>query len=79
MRTHCIAGGPEQLFSSLIRAWGFIQLYWLTRQGEIVDQFFNSVSAHSFDLSVWHDVQGFGIPNCCVRLGEINRNVWLAT
>src|ERR1700722_8667757 len=40
----------------------------LTRQGEAVDQCRSSCSAQAFDLSVWQEVQGFGIPESSVSL-----------
>ena len=49
------------------------------RQGETLPQFFNSFAAHSVLLSLWHEVHGFGTPDCAVNAGVINRNVWLAT
>lgn len=51
----------------------------LTRQGEALDHFLNSVIAQAFVLSVWHDVHGFGMPDRSVSTGEMNRNVWAAT
>ena len=36
-------------------------------------------SAHSFDLSVWHDVHGFGMPWRSDMAGEMNLKVWLRT
>jgi len=50
-----------------------------TRHGDTFDHFFNSVIAQAFVLSVWHEVQGFGMPDCSVSTGEINRNVCAAT
>ena len=51
----------------------------LTRHGDTFDHFFNSVIAQVFVLSVWHDVQGFGMPDCSLSTGETNRNVCAAT
>jgi hypothetical protein len=49
------------------------------RHGDTFDHFFNSVIAQGFVLSAWHEVQGFGMPDCSVSTGEINRNVCAAT
>ena len=43
-------------------------LQLLTRQGETFDHFWSSLIAHVFDLSVWQEVQGFGILTRPVRL-----------
>ena len=53
--------------------------YRATRHGDVLDQLLNSDKAHSFDLSLWQLVQGFGMPNCFVSAGEMNSNVWPLT
>src|SRR5437764_15011129 len=53
----------------------FHQPYCAIRQGEAVPHPLNSFVAQSVDLSLWHEVQGFGIPDCSVSTGVINRNV----
>lgn len=50
-----------------------------TRQGDIFGHFFNSAIAQEFDLPVWHEVQGFGIPDRSVSAGDMNRKVCAAT
>ncbi|HZL28807.1 MAG TPA: hypothetical protein VFC39_19935, partial [Acidobacteriaceae bacterium] len=46
-----------------------------TRHGEVVFQLSNSLLAQSVDLSVWQDVQGFGILYLSVIAGVMNLNV----
>ena len=49
------------------------------RHGETPGHFFNSFSAHSFDLSLWHEVHALGILYFSVIAGEMNLKVWLRT
>jgi len=49
------------------------------RHGDTPDQFRNASRAHAVDLSVWQDVQGFGILKSSVIFGVMNANVWLRT
>lgn len=53
--------------------------YLATRHGENSGHFFNSVIAHSVDLSVWQLLHEFGIFSESVNTGEMNLNVWLRT
>src|SRR3984885_5469852 len=46
-----------------------------TRHGDVVFQVISSFVAHSVDLSVWQDVQGFGILYLSVIAGEMNLKV----
>lgn len=45
------------------------------RHGEIVDQVRSASFAQAVDLSVWHEVQGFGILKSSVIFGVMNANV----
>jgi hypothetical protein len=49
--------------------------YCPTRHGDVVFQVISSFVAHSVDLSVWQDVQGFGILYLSVIAGEMNLKV----
>jgi hypothetical protein len=53
--------------------------YSATRHGEVFSHFLNSCLAQAMDLSLWHEVHGFGIPVCSVRFGVMNRKVCAAT
>jgi len=70
---------PQCPASGLIREpprrdkFGVDQL--LTRQGEVEDQDLSSRAAQSFDLSLWHEIQGFGMPDRSLSIGVMNRNV----
>src|ERR1700678_1739277 len=46
-----------------------------TRHGDVVFQVISSFVAHSVDLSVWQDVQGFGILYLSVIAGDMNLKV----
>ena len=50
-----------------------------TRHGETLVHCRIASSAHAVFLSVWQDVQGFGMAYRSVMAGETNRNVWLRT
>ncbi len=52
-----------------------IVLHCSTRHGEVVFQLSNSLLAQIVDLSVWQDVQGFGILYLSVMAGVMNWNV----
>ena len=56
-----------------------MEFYWPILRGDSVDYSFNSSVAQSVDLSAWHDVQGFGIPDCPVSVGVMKRNVCALT
>ena len=55
------------------------QAYCPIRQGDVVDQVSNSFVAQSVDLSLWHEVQAFGILYLTVIAGVTNLNVWELT
>jgi hypothetical protein len=50
-----------------------------TRHGDVVFQVNISFVAQSVDLSVWQDVQAFGILYLSVIAGEMNLKVWELT
>jgi len=45
------------------------------RHGETSGHRLISASAHAVDLSLWQEVQGFGIAYLSVSAGAMNRNV----
>ena len=47
--------------------------------GDLSGQWRMASRAHAVDLSLWDDVQGFGIEYLSVIAGEMNRNVWALT
>lgn len=49
------------------------------RQGDTLAQLLNASPAHAVDLSVWHEVHGFGILKSSVIFGVMNAKVWLRT
>jgi hypothetical protein len=51
----------------------------LIRHGDTVFHCLSSFSAQPLSLSLWHEVQGFGIFESSVSAGVMNRKVWLAT
>ena len=53
----------------------FAENQFATRQGDVVVQLFSCPVAQAVPLSLWHDVQGFGMPETSVSSGEMNRNV----
>ena len=53
--------------------------FYSNRQGERSGQRFISFVAHAVVLSIWHDVQGFGILYLSVMAGAINENVCART
>ena len=53
--------------------------YSETRHGEVVFQLSSSLVAQPVDLSVWHDVHGFGILYLSVIAGVMNWKVWERT
>ena len=55
--------------------WKYSFRHSPTRHGEIVFQVINSFVAQSVDLSLWQDVQGFGILYLSVIAGEMNLKV----
>ena len=58
---------------------GFWEAYWATRQGEVLLHFASSCLAQAFDLSLWHETQGLGMPDRSVSEGVMKRKVWAAT
>ncbi len=50
-----------------------------TRQGERSGHCCIASIAQAADLSVWHSVQGLGIPYCSVLAGEMKANVCART
>ena len=49
------------------------------RHGERSFQPFSTSMAQSADLSVWHNVHGFGTSNVFVAAGVMKRKVWACT
>jgi hypothetical protein len=51
----------------------------LTRHGDTEVHSLSCCLAQSLDLSLWHEVHGFGMPDCSVSSGDMKRNVCAAT
>lgn len=49
------------------------------RHGETFDHWFSASVAQVVLLSLWQEVQGFGMPYFSVIEGEMKSNVWLRT